>query len=256
MAANSFRVRRQSQPVQKPLPIAQASKPSHHSGPTPSPAELNSPIVENATDAARRHERESRHRGLYSLVTDPGNSAGASQVSSILEHNYYYGKVDPFPASAVAVVIGTVTKGQSFLSSDRTLVYGDYYILISSILKQDTRANLSAGGQIVGWRPGGSVHFPSGHLTHFVTAGHGFPKVGAQYIFFLNKPDLDLPEYVIAVAYEIDNGVVHPLDDYEPEFDGSDLATFMSRVKDEIAGVGRVAAVSPCFSNRVSIAEV
>jgi hypothetical protein len=105
--------------------------------------------------------------------------------------------------------------------------------------KPDNDAKLSLGGQVVVWRAGGSVQFPSGHLTHYITMGLGFPKIGSQYIFFLGRPDSNVPEYEVLSAYEIKGTNVYPLDDHAPEFEGADTSAFLVKVKEAISGAGR-----------------
>jgi hypothetical protein len=235
VALGSFHPTAQPRQVKQVAPTPPTTRPSKHSDLPPKAAEFNGNSYESPADVARRHERESHHRDFYrKAVADPGAPAGGDPESSHVTFLEYYGAIDPFPASAAAVVIGTVVAGQSYVSSDRTYVYSDYKVQVDSILKQDPIAKLTTGTQVTVSRPGGSVHFPSGHLTHFLVMGTGFPKVGAKYLLFLSKLDPDATDYEVATAYELD-GLVQPLDDYEPQFEGMSSTAFLAKVKDAIA---------------------
>jgi hypothetical protein len=118
-------------------------------------------------------------------------------------------------------------------------VYSDYRVRVDHIWKPDSTARLSLDGQIVAWRAGGSIHFPSGHLTHYIIVHLGFPKVGTRYVFFLGRPDPNIPEYEILSAYENGGANVYPLDDYAPEFEGMDLTAFLAKVKEAISSAGK-----------------
>jgi hypothetical protein len=234
VALGSFHPAAQPRQVKQVAPTP--TRPSKHSALPPTAAELNGNSYESPADVARRHEREARHRGFYrQAVLDPGAPAGGDPETSHFTFFEYYGAIDPFPASAATVVIGTVVAGQSYVSSDRTYVYSDYKVQVDSILKQDPTAKLTTGAQVTVSRPGGRVRFPSGHVTHFLIMGMGFPKVGAKYVLFLSKPDPDGIVYEVATAYELDSSLVQPLDDYEPQFEGMDSTTFLAKVKDAIA---------------------
>jgi hypothetical protein len=146
--------------------------------------------------------------------------------------------VNPFPPSA-AVVIGTVLGGKAYVSKDHTFVYSDYPVKVDQILKQDPSVNLTVGGVLVAMRQGGTIRFPSGHVRHFINNGHGFPAIGAQYLFFLLKPDA-VPEYEMAIGatYALRNGRVYPLDDISNEFEGVSEPDFLSKVQTAIAQNG------------------
>jgi hypothetical protein len=110
-------------------------------------------------------------------------------------------------------------------------------VRVDRILKQDYFANLAVGGQIVASRGGGTIHFPSGHIRHYIINGQGFPAVGAQYLFFLGKADFPEPEYdiVIGSLYELRSGKVRPLGLPQLErFDGTSEGAFLSQVEDAI----------------------
>jgi hypothetical protein len=148
------------------------------------------------------------------------------------------GKVNPFPASrSSAVVMGTVLSGKAYVSKDHTSVYSDYQVRIDKVLKQDPTTNLTVGGRLVATRGGGIIHFPSGHIRHYINHGEGSPAIGSQYLFFLIKPtDFPAPEYDVIMGYELRNGQVRPLDDISMEFDNVNETEFLSKVQAAIGG--------------------
>jgi hypothetical protein len=151
------------------------------------------------------------------------------------------GDTDELPVhESAAIVIGTVKTAKAFLSHHRTSVYSDFQITIEQVLKRDLAHPIFPEDIIVGSRPGGSVHFPSGHVTTFVIQGAGFPQVGKRYVFFLARPDKNLSEYSITMAYELTSGGnVLPIDDaVDKQFDGMKTGQFMERLRDAITQRG------------------
>ncbi len=136
------------------------------------------------------------------------------------------------------MVIGTILSGKAYVSKDRTYVYSDFQVRVDQVLKQDSQANpnLVVGGRMVVSRGGGTIHFPSGHIQDYVNHGEGMPAIGSQYLFFLVKPNIPEPEYevIIGGAYELRNGMVHPLDDFSMEFENTSDAELISKVRTAI----------------------
>jgi hypothetical protein len=193
-------------------------------------------FVELAPDQDRRVVRESRYKDTYQEITDPADTGvpgpGEDYVLLISD---YAAPLDPFPvARSAAIVVGTVLGGKAFVSKDHTFVYSDYQVRVDQVLKADP--NLTVGGLLVAMKQGGTIRFPSGHVRHFLNNGHGMPAIGAQYLFFLLRPDPVL-EYEMAVGavYELRNGRVCPLDDISNEFDGVSESDFLGKVQAAIA---------------------
>ena len=215
-------------------------KPSRYSAELPK-GEFQNNEIEMVPDQDRRHLRESRYKGAYSEIKDPADSdpsGPAKQIIYII--NDYAGKTDPLPASrSAAVVVGTILRGKAFVSKDRTYVYSDFQVRVDEVLKQDPQTNVAVGGQIVVSRGGGAIHFPSGRINDYVNHGEGMPAVGSQYLFFLVRPDIAEPEYEVLVggAYELRNGVVHPLDDFNMELDYASAQEVKSKVRAAVAGI-------------------
>jgi hypothetical protein len=224
-------------------PAGHLRKPSQHSG---------SPVVgkfegqqESPEDAARRQVREKRYHdtNLARQVADPGQLVdGQAETTNLRFIDYVaVGKPsDPrgIPVSiSTAVVVGTVLSGKCFVTKDRTYVYTDYQVKVNQVLKQDAGAGLSVGSELVAAREGGAVHFPSGHVTNFLTVGHGLPEIGSQYVLFLSKSIASLPEYeiIFEAGYQLKNGRVYPLDDVNSQYTGVDVASFLTGVQKAIA---------------------
>jgi len=212
-------------------------KPSRYSAALPR-GEFQDNQTELAPDQDRRQLRESRYKGAYPEIKDPADSnpAGPKETTYVIRD--YANQIDPLPVSrSAAVVVGTVLSGKAFVSKDRTYVYSDFQVRLDQVLKQDPQTNLVVGGRMVASRGGGTIHFPSGHVKDYINHGEGMPAIGSQYLFFLVRPDISEPEYevIIGGAYELINGRVHPLDDFNMEFDNASESELISKTR-TIAG--------------------
>ncbi len=103
--------------------------------------------------------------------------------------------------------------------------------------QQDAAASLSVGNELVAAREGGAVHFPSGHVTNFLTVGHGLPEIGSQYVLFLSRPNTSLPEYdiIFDAGCQVKNGRTYPLDDVNSQYVGVDVAVFLGEIQNALA---------------------
>jgi hypothetical protein len=212
-------------------------KPSKHSG-APVVGEFQAQ-QESSQDYVRRQIRDRRYSDSSVLpepISDPG--AGVPETTNLTFIDYVaLGKSsDPhgIPVSvSSAIVIGTVLSGNCFITSDHKFVYTDYQVRVDQILKPDATANLTVGGRLTSSRPGGSIHFPSGHLTHFLNPGHGLPTIGSQYVLFLWRAIPDLPEYEIIIdsGYELKGGRAYALDDANSEHDDVDAQMLLREIQ-------------------------
>jgi hypothetical protein len=220
-------------------------RPSKYSG-LPLVGEFQRGELESAPDSDRRQIREQRYADTNyprPLVVDPGVLInGQKETTSLTFIDYVIsGKfIDPrgIPVSvSTAVVVGTVTNGKCFVTKSHTYVYTDYLVRIDQVLKQDPTANLSIGDVVVAAREGGAIRFPSGHMTNYLTAGHGLPQIGSQYVLFLSKSIQGFPEYEIMfdAGYQLQNGRVYPLDDVNSQYVGVDAYVFLDEVQKAIA---------------------
>jgi hypothetical protein len=207
--------------------------------------EFAATVPESEPEHERRKQREDRYGDfLQQPLTDPG--ASGQMETSILTFIDYV-KLGPssdppgIPASeSTAVVVGTILGGKCFTNAAHTFVYTDYQLKIDLVLKPDPATNLDDGSVVTASRPGGTIRFPSRHLTNVLNVGHGMPKIGAQYILFLWRSIPNLPEYEIVTdsGYELKNGRALPLDDANSHYEGVVAEVLLTKIKDAIAAKG------------------
>lgn len=220
--------------------------PSPHSGPPIMGEFQRNNQLEAASDQVRRPLREEKYgKLLLTPLTDPGKLADGQAESTNLTYINYVAVNDKdphgIPASrSNAVVVATILSGKCYINSNHDYVYTDYNIRIDQILKQDTATILTVGSQAVASKPGGAIHFPSGHVTRVFISGHGLPAVGSQYILFLSKSNPNFPEYdmVFASGYELKNNHVFPLDNMNSEYENMAASQFIDLTKQAIAASG------------------
>ena len=193
-----------------------------HSG-RPPKAEFGQIQAASQEERTRRRIRESLRENYYRRqIADPGTKEVNGEAETmllafidevtLLEPGQ---RPDPagLPVSNTAVVVGTVIGAKAVVNQDNTFVYSDYQTRIDEVLKADPNVKITTDELITTWRLGGSLHFSSGHIQHFVIAGRGFPEIGTQYLFFLRRPDPRMDAYEIMTAYALKDDVVLPLDD-------------------------------------------
>ena len=218
-------------------------KSSKHSA-RPPVGEFGQTSTEPKPDHDRRLKREKVHEHFYrQSIEDPGTKEVNGQAETIL-FSFVDGviilkpgqKPDPhgLPVSATSVVVGTIVRAKAFVADNRHFVYSDYEVKIDQILKPDVGKVFNVGDKITGWVPGGSVHFPSGHIKHFLISGRGFPEVGTQYVLFLGRDDPQLDEYEIWTGYAMKDGRVLSLDADNQGFDNMNPGTFIATIEDAI----------------------
>jgi len=213
----------------------------------PPVARFDEPSVpSDPQDQERRVHRE-RLKGLnnHRLIRDPGVREIDGQAESISltivdgVQILKPGEVpDPvgLPILGSIVVIGTVTSSNAYVTQDHTGMFSEYKVAVEEVLKPDPESGISVRDEITAWRSGGSLQFPAGHITHFITAGRGFPEVGTQYVFFLRQPDKTVRDYAINTAYSLKDQLVLALDDivYNRPFDGMPANGFLDKLRQEI----------------------
>jgi hypothetical protein len=200
---------------------------------------------ESDADKANRAKREQSYENigtrLFTPYGDPGalaDGATESTISTIIDYISNQSTDPPgIPVSNTAVVIGTVLSGNSFISKNHTAVYSDYQVRIDEVLKPDATGTLAVGSEVVASRPGGAMHFPSGHRTNFLILGHGLPEIGSQYVLFLWKTVPNQPVWEIGFdsGYQLKNGRVYALDEVnERYYDSMSVPVFLDLVKKAI----------------------
>lgn len=201
-------------------------------------------------DQERRMQREGL-KGLikYKVILDPGVREINGQAESI--DLTFIDEVqivkpgelpDPpgLPIHGCIIVIGTVISGNAYVNQEHTGLFSEYKVAVQEILKPDPHDVISTRDELTTWRSGGSIQFPSGHVTHYIIAGRGFPEVGTPYVFFLRRPDRTVDDYAINTAYSVKDQAVSALDDIQDKnpFDGMPADKFLDKLRHEI-GVRR-----------------
>jgi len=218
-------------------------RPSRHSA-LPVVGELVRQQTESPEAQQRRQSKEQWYRQWTDArdIKDPGLLVdGATETRYVTFINYAVPlSAEPLglPASSSsAVVVGSILSAECFVDELRTTVYTDYKVKIAQVLKDSTGA-LSVGSQIVASRAEGSVHFPSGHVTHYLTHGEGLPKINSDYVLFLFPVANLQGEYRITTGYELKNGRVFALDDVNAQYSNLDQAALLKQVATVIAQNG------------------
>jgi len=182
---------------------------------------------------------EDRFKGLgMQDVSDlgvPGPSEATSIDTTFVDG---VGRPSALPArGSEAIVIATVTAASARVAYTHTIVYSQYCLRISKVLKGKSKAGFREGRQVVAVQFGGRVLVPSGHMTSYIMPGHGFLDVGKQYVVFIWTPP-HTKTFTIANPYLIQDGLVFPLNT-EPDVsaykNGMSIRNFETRVKNAIA---------------------
>jgi hypothetical protein len=164
-----------------------------------------SDLPDPAKNAARK-EKQKRHDN-FSFVAKPPQPWQTESVF-IPEGNF------DFPALPVStsqlIVIGRVGEASAHLSQRKMNVYSEFVIAVNSVLKTPTK-QMAENSPLVVERLGGHVRYPNGQKVLFRISGWNMPKVGSEYLFFLNsRNNLD---WEIVTAYELTDTGVLPLDE-------------------------------------------
>ena len=187
-------------------------------------------------DPLKRSHRDQEWRNLMSIpLGDPGTQGQIGSESTSVAHFDYVGEGrQALPVSQAELVgIGQVMSGAAFVTPDKSGVYTEFAINLSSVLKGDASM---IGQNVTGIRGGGSVVFPSGHKRKVLFQGIGYPKLGSVYVFFLHKMPGNPGDYGILTAYELSGSVVYALDDIDPftKYEQSEQSKFLALVQDTI----------------------
>lgn len=117
---------------------------------------------------------------------------------------------------SAAIIIGTVSGAEAYLTPDKTGVYSEFAVKVDSILKVDPKKPLTEGDTISVERNGGRVRMASGKVAISWTNHQDMPKVGSRYVFFLTH-DFEVAgdtydDFYLLTGYELKDGKVFPLD--------------------------------------------
>jgi len=171
-------------------------------------------------------------------IVDPGVHNPSDAMSIATTFLDTAGRPDALPARGCeGVIMGEPIASKVRISPDRNFVYSRFSVQISNVLKGNKNAGLQKGALVTAVQFGGSVRFPSGHLTTFILAQQGFIELNKQYVLFIWRPSESRKTYMIAQAYLIDNGIAFPVStdaDVSAYEKGMPLDKFEARVKSAI----------------------
>lgn len=169
-------------------------------------AEYVEPDLADPEKNAAKKEKQKRHDNFKLVAKNP--QPWQTESIFIPEGNF------DFPALPVStsqlIVVGRVTEASAHLSERKTNVYSEFLIVLSSILKTPAK-QITENSVLTVERLGGNVRYPNGQKILFRISGWNMPKVGSEYLFFLNSRNkLD---WEIVTAYELTDTGVLPLDE-------------------------------------------
>lgn len=191
----------------------------------------------------RRQVDEDKSRKLKNARYDKYGSVKAEphpETGEVIWDSEWSSAISDLPADKSDLVVeGIVADSNAFLSEDKTGVYSEFAIRVSSAIKVGSGLSVNLGDMIVAERFGGRVRYPSGQIVLHRIGGQGFPISGKKYVFFLTKADHD--NYKLLTAYEVLGQKVYALDGSRINFrgkgnskfdkhNGEDLGAFMAKL--------------------------
>lgn len=169
-------------------------------------AEYEEPDLPDPSRNASKKEKQKRHNNFKFVAKNPQ----PWQTESIFlpEGNF------DFPALPVStsqlIIVGRVGEASAHLSEHKMNVFSEFLVAVNSVLKTPTR-EITDHSMLTIERLGGNVRYPNGRTILFRISGWNMPRVGSEYLFFLNSRNkLD---WEIVTAYELTETGVLPLDE-------------------------------------------
>jgi len=153
-------------------------------------------------------------------------------------------------SQSAAVIIGTVTKAQAHLSSDKSYVYSEFDVLVSEVIKDDGKSPFVPGKTVAVERPGGRVRVPSGHIHEYTTTLNPL-SVGSCYALFLTRRGDD---YHVFTGYKLEEGQVFPIDYFFKRYEGASEEEFMRDLRQAIIPSAETQRSSMNDSQEVNLA--
>jgi hypothetical protein len=162
----------------------------------------------NSSDVLR-FRRGERYNISDSTLPELGDDSEVGLVELPRTHS----KKDPMPFDASdAVVVGTVTAGQSYLSNDRRDIYSEFKVKLGEIIQNSDAVYLRANDSIDIQRKGGAIRLPSGKVLTRAVLADSKPQLGSRYLLFL-KYDENTQDYAVLNGYQLAGSEVYRLDD-------------------------------------------
>jgi hypothetical protein len=181
-----------------------ASPPQYSPGPT---TDYNAALP-NSSDVLRFR------RGERYNIPDPSLAElGENSETAIWDLPETHVEKNPMPFDdSDAVVVGTVSAGQSYLSNDRRNIYSEFKLKLQEIIKTSNAPYLRAGDSIDFRRKGGAIKLPSGKVLTRAALADSMPQIGSRYLLFL-KYNQDTEDYGVLTGYQLEGNEVYGLDD-------------------------------------------
>lgn len=133
-------------------------------------------------------------------------------------------------AESDAVVIGTITNTQPYLSENKTSIYSEFTVFVEEVFKSVGQAAIKPGESLIVDQPGGALRLANGRVLRFQVAALGrLPHACKRYVLFLQRTNGE-QDLSIIKGYELDNGIVSPLL-LGGSYDGMAEAEFLNMVR-------------------------
>ena len=190
------------------------------------------PVVEfsapEPTDSKRRARAERHDKSPWNV--NPNASSDTTVSVDYVDFNLPALPID----KAAAIVIGTVTHAQAYLSNDKTGVFSAFVVSVDEVLKNS--GNVAVGTSIEAEREGGRVRFQSGRVHLYMISEQAMPRMGGHYVLFLAETN-DQSVFEIITGYEIREGSVYALDDLPQTRSRENIpaADFLSELRVKLA---------------------
>lgn len=156
-------------------------------------------------------EREAKNRRFDAYGDYPLRELGEKGLQLLPTTSHWWIGMGAIPVeSSEAVVVGSVTKREAFLSKNEKSVYTEYEIKIEQVLKNAADKSIIPDKVIPVVRVGGTVRFGTENVQRFTMSKLGVLKNAARYLLFLRKSN-GVDQFVIT-GYELTDGKVTPLD--------------------------------------------
>jgi hypothetical protein len=191
------------------------SKVSSENQPKPDP---NIPIADFTADpqtanAPAQQMRQAKnafyHRDDRQAPLDPGVNYKYPSVT--ISHLFVHLPSLPI-AESDAIVIGTIKASSAILTENKGTIYSEFTFNVERVFKTETLP-LAAGQYFAAERWGGAIRFPSGAVQEFRHYQMQSPRIGGRYLLFLKRESK--VNVSIKTGYELIDGKVRPLDDYQ-----------------------------------------
>jgi hypothetical protein len=190
--------------AQSPAQPTPASPPQY----SPGPITDYTVALPNSSDVLRFRRGE-----RYNIPNPSLPELGDNSETAIwdLPETHFQKNPMPFDASD-AVVVGTVTAGQSYLSNDRRNIYSEFKLKLQEIIKTPNAPYLRTADSIDIQRKGGVIRLQSGKLLTRAVLADSMPQIGKRYLLFL-KYNQGTEDYGVLTGYQLEGNEVYRLDD-------------------------------------------